>query len=295
MFKFKVKCKGEIDVTVQIVKDVKNLVFRFQDDEVLALASQLAYSLIFSFFPFLIFLMTLVGYSPISSEEVLSGLNKILPYTTLELIKNTIVEVVETKNGHLLSLSLIITLWTSAGGFNAVIRGLNKAYDEAEHRSIFKVQLIAILCTLGVALVIIITILLLVFGQTLGRLLAIRLGLSYQFQVTWNVVRYIIILLSTIFIFASLYHYTPCRRLTWGEVIPGAIFSTMGLVLVSMGFAFYVNNFGNYSRIYGSIGAVIVLLTWLFLLAIIIIMGGEINATLAFDREGKERRKGKKF
>ncbi|MCH5138330.1 YihY/virulence factor BrkB family protein [Clostridiaceae bacterium UIB06] len=282
-------------MTVQIVKDVKNLVFRFQDDEVLALASQLAYSLIFSFFPFLIFLMTLVGYSPISSGEVLSGLNRILPYATLELIKNTIVEVVETKNGHLLSLSLIITLWTSSGGFNAVIRGLNKAYDEAEHRSIFKVQLIAILCTLGVTLVIIITILLLVFGQTLGRLLAIRLGLSYQFQVTWNVVRYIIILLSTIFIFAALYHYTPCRRLTWGEVIPGAIFSTMGLVLVSMGFAFYVNNFGNYSRIYGSIGAVIILLTWLFLLAIIIIMGGEINATLAFDREGKERRKAKKF
>lgn len=282
-------------MAVQIVRDIKNLIFRFRDDEVLALASQLAYSLIFSFFPFLIFLMTLVGYSPISSDEVLSGLNRILPYDTLELIKNTIIEVVETKNGHLLSLSLIATLWTSSGGFNAVIRGLNKAYDEAEHRSIFKVQLVAILCTVGVTLVIVITILLLVFGQTLGRILAIRLGLSYQFQVTWNVFRYIIILLSTIFIFAALYHFTPCRRLTWREVIPGAIFSTMGLVSVSIGFAFYVNNFGNYSRIYGSIGAVIVLLTWLFLLAIIIIMGGELNATLAFDREGKEKPKGKKF
>jgi len=282
-------------VAVQIVRDIKNLIFRFRDDEVLALASQLAYSLIFSFFPFLIFLMTLVGYSPISSGEVLSGLNRILPYDTLELIKNTIVEVVETRNGHLLSLSLVITLWTSSGGFNAVIRGLNKAYDEAEHRSIFKVQLTAILCTIGVTLVIIITILLLVFGQMLGRILAIRLGLSYQFQVTWNVVRYMIILLSTIFIFAALYHYTPCRRLTWLEVIPGAIFSTVGVILASMGFAFYVNNFGNYSRIYGSIGAVIVLLTWLFLLAIIIIMGGELNATLAFDREGKEKPKGKKF
>lgn len=279
----------------EIVKDIKNLVFRFRDDEVLALASQLAYSLIFSFFPFLIFLMTLVGYSPISSGEVLSGLNRILPYDALELVKNTVIEVVETKNGHLLSLSLVITLWTSSGGFNAVIRGLNKAYDESEHRSIFRVQLMAILCTVGVALVIIITILLLVFGQMLGRFLAIRLGLSYQFQVAWDAVRYIIILLSTIFIFAALYHYTPCRRLTWREVIPGAIFSTIGLIAVSMGFAFYVNNFGNYSRLYGSIGAVIVLLTWLFLLAIIIIMGGELNATLAFNREGKEKPKGKKF
>lgn len=295
IFSFIVKYKGEIHVAGQIVKDIKNLVFRFRDDEVLALASQLAYSLIFSFFPFLIFLITLVGYSPISSEEVLAGLNRVLPYNALELVRHTIVEVFNTKSGHLLSLSLVITLWTSAGGFNAVIRGLNKAYHESEHRSMFKVQLIAMLCTVGVALVIIITILLLVFGQIIGRFLAIRLGLSYEFQVMWDAFRYIIIFLSTIFIFAALYHYTPCRRLTWKEVIPGAIFSTIGLVVVSMGFAFYVNNFGNYSRVYGSIGAVIVLLTWLFLLAVIIIMGGELNATLAFDREGKEKPKGKRF
>lgn len=281
------KYKGEMCVAIKIIKDTKSLIFRFRDDEVLALASQLAYSLIFSFFPFLIFLITLVGYSPLSSEDILVGLNRILPYDALALVRNTIVEVSETKNGHLLSLSLIITLWTSSGGFNAVIRGLNKAYHESEHRSIFKVQLIAILCTIGISLMIIITVLFLVFGQVIGRFLAIQLGLSYEFQVMWNTFRYIIILISTIFIFAALYRYTPCRRLTWKEVIPGAVFSTIGLVVVSMGFAFYVNNFGNYSRVYGSIGAVIVLLTWLFLLSIIILLGGEINAVLAFDREGK--------
>lgn len=279
----------------QIVKDMKNLAFRFNDDDVLALASQLAYSLIFSFFPFLIFLMTLIGYSSISSSDVLIGLNRILPRNALELITNTIVEVVDTKNGHLLSLSLIITIWTASGGFNAVIKGLNKAYDESEDRSILKVQLIAILCTIGVTLLIIIAILFLVFGQTIGSILAVRLGFSHQFQIVWNVLRYIIIFLSTIFIFAAVYHYTPSRRLTWKEVMSGAVFATIALVLVSIGFAFYVNNFGNYSKVYGSIGAVIVLLTWLFLLSIIIIMGGELNATLAFDREGKEKPKGKKF
>ena len=171
----------------QIVKNIKNLAFRFKDDEVLALASQLAYSLNFAFFPFLIFLMTLVGYSQVSSGDVLAGLNNILPRNALELIKHTVVEVVDTKNGHLLSLSLLITLWTSSGGFTAVIRGLNKAYDESEHRSIFKVYLTAILCTIGVTLVIVITILLLVFGQIMGGFLAVKLGLSYQFQVMWNV------------------------------------------------------------------------------------------------------------
>lgn len=280
---------------LQIVKDIKNLVFRFNDDDVLALSSQLAYSLIFSFFPFLIFLMTLVGYSPISSTEVLAGLNRILPNNALELIHNIIVEVVDSRNGHLLSISLFVTVWSASGGFNAVIKGLNKAYDESEDRSIFKVQLIAILCTFGVTSIILLTILLLVFGQVFGRYLAIKLGYSFVFQRIWNTVRYIVMLLAMLFIFAALYHYTPSRRLTWKEVIPGATFSTIGLVMVSMGFAFYVNNFGNYSLVYGSIGAVIILLTWLFLLSIIIIMGGEINATLAFDREGKEKPKGKKF
>lgn len=279
----------------RITSDIKNLACRFNDDDVLALASQLAYSLIFSFFPFLIFLMTLVGYSPISSGEVLIGLNKILPTNLLELIHNTVVEVVDGRNSKLLSLSLLLTVWSASSGFNAVIKGLNKAYDESEDRSIFKVQLISILCTFGLTFIIMLTMLLLVFGQVLWVYLSKRLGLSFMFNKVWNIVRYTVMFLTTIFIFAALYHYTPSRRLTWKEVMPGAAFSAAGLVGVSLGFAFYVNNFANYSRFYGSIGAVIMLLTWLFLLSIVIIMGGELNATLTFDREGKTKLRGKKF
>ncbi|MCT8976437.1 YihY/virulence factor BrkB family protein [Clostridium sp. CX1] len=279
----------------RIAKDIKNLTFRFNDDDVLALASQLAYSLIFSFFPFLIFLMTLVGYSPISSGEVLVGLNKILPTNVLELVHNTVVEVVDGRNSHLLSLSLLATIWSASSGFNAVIKGLNKAYDESEDRSVFKVQFIAIMCTFGVTFIVILTMILLVFGQILGVYLAKQFGYSFMFQRFWNIVRYTVMFLTTIFIFAALYHYTPSRRLTWKEVMPGAVFSAIGLVGVSVGFAYYVNNFGNYSKVYGSIGAVIILLTWLFFLSVMIIMGGELNATLAFDREGKVKPKGKKF
>lgn len=279
----------------KLVKDIKNLAFRFNDDEVLSLASQLAYSLIFSFFPFVIFLMTFVGFSPITSVDVIEGLKPILPHNAVDLIKNTIVEVVDTKHGHLLSLSLIITIWSASAGFNAVIRGLNKAYSEQEKRSLLKVQLIAVLCTFALTFIIISTFLLLVFGEIIGNTLSTRLGVFYIFAIVWNKLRYLIMSISAIFIFAALYRYTPCRRLTWKEVIPGAIFSTITLTVVSLGFAYYVNNFGNYSKIYGSIGTVIVLLTWLFILSVIILMGGELNATLAFDREGKEKPKGVKY
>lgn len=279
----------------KLVKDMKNLAFRFNDDEVLSLASQLAYSLIFSFFPFIIFLMTFVGFSSITSGDVIEALELILPYSAVDLVKNIIVEVVDTRHGQLLSLSLIVTILSASAGFNAVIRGVNKAYSEREERSLLKVQLIAVLCTFALTFIIISTFLLLVFGQIIGNALATRLGVFYTFGVVWNKLRYLIMSISAIFIFAALYRYTPCRRLTWKEVMPGAIFSTITLIIVSLGFAYYVNNFGNYSKIYGSIGAVIVLLTWLFILSIIILMGGELNATLAFDREGKEKPKGVRY
>lgn len=285
----------EVCINSKIVSDIKNLVFRFTDDEVLALSSQLAYSLIFSFFPFIIFLMTLIGVSSINSSYVLGGLVQILPLNTVELIKNIVIEVVDTRHEHLLSLSLIITIWSASTGFNAVIRGINKAYSESEKRSFIKVQLIAVLSTLALTFIVVATILLLVFGEIIGKALAAQVGLSYLFRFLWNNLRYIIMIGTTIFIFAALYRYTPCKKLTWKEVIPGAIFSTITLTVVSLGFAYYVNNFSSYSRIYGSIGTVIVLLTWLFLLSIIIIMGGELNATLAFDRKEKEKVKGIRY
>ena len=280
---------------VHLSRDIKNIIFRFQDDDVMALAAQLAYSFLLSFFPFLIFLITLVGHSSISSSEVLYYLSGILPLNAFELVKSTVAEVVDTRNSNLLSLSLILTIWTSSSGFKAVIKGLNKAYDQAETRSIIKLELIALLCTFALTTIIMLTMVLLVLGELIGNSIAYRVGYSEQFKMVWDIFRYLMILCSMVFVFAAMYRYTPCTRLTWSEVFPGSLFSTVGWIIVSVGFSFYVNNFGSYSKIYGSIGVVIVLLTWLFLTSLIIMVGGEINATLAFDREGKEKPHGKNF
>ncbi|ADK16956.1 YihY/virulence factor BrkB family protein [Clostridium autoethanogenum] len=266
------------------VSKLKEFIFRFIQDDVLALASQLAYSLLFSIFPFLVFFISLIGYSDISSNDILLILSNVLPKNALELIENTVIKTANSKNIELLCLSLILTLWALSGGFHAVIKGLNKAYDQRETRSIFKIYIISILCTLGVTLIILCTLLFLVFGQMIGSFLAFRLGLSEGFGFLWNILRYVIIFFGTILIFAAVYIFTPNVRLTWRKVLPGAVFSTIGIVIASMGFAFYVNNFGNYSKIYGSIGAVIILLTWLFILSTITILGGEFNSVL-FKRE----------
>lgn len=266
---------------------VRNIIKRIVDDEVPALASELSYSLILSFFPFLIFLMTLIGYLAIDTEVVLLELSKILPDGAYKLVHDTVLEVLQNRNGRLLSLGFVLSIWTSSTGFRSVIKGLNKAYDEKEKRSLIRVIIISILCTIGLTFIIVITLFLLVFGEALGKFLMWKFFAESSFMSLWNILRYVIILTSMIFVFALLYRYTPSKRLRWREVIPGAIFATIGWIVVSIGFSFYVNNFGNYSRLYGSIGAVIILLTWLYLTSIIIMVGGELNAALAFDRKRK--------
>lgn len=261
----------------------KKLIKKVKEDDVVALASQLAYNLILAFFPFLMFLMTLVGLSSLSSNDVLISLKNVLPLSAYQLIKSTVIEVVDTQQKGLLWLSILLALWTSSSAFSGVIKGLNKAYEVKETRSYFKVTYISILCTLAFALMIIITLFLMVFGDLIGKFLITKFPFDKAIKFTWDMFRFIILISMMILIFASLYYFTPNRRLIWSEVLPGAVISTIGWLTTSYGFSFYVNNFGNYSRFYGSLGAIFVLMTWLFLTSLLLILGGEINAVLAED------------
>jgi len=264
-----------------MIDDFKILGRKFFEDDIIALASQLAYSLILSFFPFLIFLLTIVGYSSVNSSDVLSMLRTVLPTNAFDLITSTVIEIVDSRNGNLLSFSAIVTIWVGSSGFRAVIKGLNKAYNREEKRPYWMVVIISILCMFALTFIIIFSISLLVFGEMIGNMMVTKLGLSINFKINWNILRYIGAIVLMIFAFAALYHLTPCKKLDWHEVMPGATFCTLGWLLSSMAFAFYVNNFNNYSGIYGGIGAIIVLMVWLFITSVVILLGGEINAILS--------------
>lgn len=264
-----------------IIKLIIDLILRFSEDDVPALASHLAYNLILSFFPFLIFLMTLTGYTSLNRADVFILLNSVLPEDAFNLIKTSVIEIINTKNSSLLSVSIILTIWSASSSFNSVIKGLNKAYGVIEKRSFIKVRIISMLCTLGLSLIIILLSLLLVFSKVIWNALIYRFDFLNKFEMLLIISRYIIMVSTTIFIFSVLYRYAPSKKLTWEEVCYGSIFSTFSLIFISYIFGFYVNNFRNYSLAYGSIGAIIILLVWLFLTSIIVILGGEINASLA--------------
>ena len=278
-----------------MLKNLRELICRVMDDDITALAAQLTYYLLLSFLPFLLLLIGVLSYSNLESKDVLVYLHQIMPKSAFDLIYNTVIEVLDSRNVNLLSLSVIGIMWSGSSGFRSIIKGLNKAYDEEETRPYWKTLSISILFMLGLVVAIILGVALVVFGQMIGRTIVARLNLSSEFILNWDIMRYLVSLVGMAFTFAALYYFTPCRRLTWGEVMPGAIFSTLGWLISSLGFAYYVNNFNNYSRVYGGIGAVIVLMLWLYITSVIILLGGEVNALLAFEREGKQKPKCKKY
>ena len=261
------------------IKTIIESIFKMAyEEDILALSSQLAYNLLLAFFPFIIFLMTIVGYSDIDSRYIMEGLKEMIPNEAYKLVHGIVLQVVHSHNGSLMSISFIVTIWSAASGFNAVIKGLNKAYKEKELRNMFHVQMISIIFTLALVIVIMFAVLLLVFGEMNGYLIARWFGFSKLFQIFWNAVRYIFTAFIMVIGFGLLYKYAPCKRHTFRAVMPGAIFSAVGWILSSLCFSFYVNNFSNYSKVYGSIGAVIILMLWLLISSVIILIGGQINS-----------------
>lgn len=259
-------------------------IVKIRDDDIFALAAQLAYYLILSFFPFLIFLLTLVGFSNLDSMEVLGGLRAILPTSAFELTYNIVIEIIEKQNKGLLGASLLLVIWSASAAFRAVIKGINKAYGLRENRSFIKRAIIAIICTFALAFLIILTLVMLVFGQLIRNLLETYLPFHNILYMIWDIIRYVIVVFMMICIFAAIYRYTPSKRLKWKEVFPGAIVCTVGWLIVSLGFSFYINNFSNYSKIYGGLGAVIILITWLYITSIIFIIGGEVNSVIVISK-----------
>jgi len=279
----------------QTIRFFQGLVYRYRDDEVPALAAQLTYYLILAFFPLLLFIVAVLGFVHLSSDSLINQLIVLLPSETGGTVKEILAEVRSNRSGSLLSIGIIGTIWSASNGINAIIKGLNKAYDQEEDRPFWKVRGISLLATLVMAVMIVLAMSLLIFGRQIGGYVFRLLRLSSSFEFVWGIVNYAVPIAAMIAVFTFIYWLTPNRRLKFREVLPGAVFSTVGWIATSLLFQLYVNNFSNYTKTYGSLGGVIVLLIWLYLSSTIIILGGEINAALAFSRDGVERQLGKEY
>jgi membrane protein len=254
---------------------------KVMEDDIGDLAAQIAYYFLLSLFPFLLFIIALLPYFSLNSDAMINLINEYFPGQTSEMVVKNIRSVLEHPSGGLLSFGIIATLWSASNGISSLVRSLNKAYNEKETRTFIKSKLLAIALTIAMVFVIVITLLLPVFGQVILNTIKTYFYVPelsptvFQF-LRWGIASGIMVIVLTV-----LYQIAPCKKLKFREVFWGAITATVLWQLISLGFSFYVTNFGNFSATYGSLGGVIILMIWFFMTGLILVAGGEINAALS--------------
>lgn len=257
---------------------LKELVTRFYRNEIPSRAAELAYYFLLSLFPFLIFLITLIGFFPLEPRDVLNLIREFAPEQTMKMIEVNLNTIIGSHNEGLLSFGIIATIWSASNGINAIVRAFNRAYEVEESRSFLVARGMAMLLTVGMIFVIITALLLPIFGKAIGLYLFSTFGLSHTFLTIWAASRWILSAMILFIVFTGLYYFAPNKHLKLKEVTRGSAFATFGWMVASLIFSYYVGNFGNYTATYGSLGGIIILLLWLYISGMIIIIGGEVNA-----------------
>ena len=190
-------------------------------------------------------------------------------------------EISQASGGGKLSFGILATLWAASNGMGAITQALNVAYDVKESRPWWKQRLVAIGLTIGLTVLIITALTLVLYGGRIADSIAGSYGFGSVFTLAWKIVQWPIVLAFMLLAFALIYYFAPdLHDQDWKWITPGAAIGVTLWLLVSFGFRLYLHFFDSYSKTYGSLGAVIILMLWLYLTGTAILVGGEINSEI---------------
>ena len=273
-----------------MVTKIKNLLKRLYlkalyEEDILSTAATVAFYFSFALFPLLLFLVSLFGLILENADEFRSELfyymRQIMPVSAYELVQSTVKEVLENSSGGKLTIGLLIALWSASAGIDSLRVALNSVYNLKETRSYIKTKLLAIIITLSLTLLVTVALGLVFYGWGLLTWLLTSIGLPVPPTFFLVIIQWITVFVLLMIIFAILYNFLPIHKpFEWAWITPGAITSIVLWLLLSYAFRLYLSYFDTYDKTYGSLGAVIILMLWLYLTAIVILVGGSINAIL---------------
>jgi len=249
-------------------------------NELIALGGQVTYYIILSFFPLLIFVLTLAGYANLNSEQVFEDFKYLIPYETYHMVESILYEIFSTRSFTLLSIGMLGAAWASLNGINALLRGMTKAYGLKEKRSFFRQKLISVLLLIIFVVTLLGSISLLFWGEMFGDWLFQLFGATGIFEGIWHDIRLIIQFFLLVLTFIIINKTATGPSFTLRQVFPGSLFSAGGWVIISLAFSFYFKHFNSYTVTYGSIGGGMILLLWLYWSCIILLLGCAFNAVL---------------
>lgn len=271
-------------------KFVKAIVYRLYDsfwaEDVLSRSAQVAFYMSFALFPLLLFLVNLFGLILGQADglrmELFSYLRQIMPYSAYILVQKTILEVTESSSGGKLTFGFLIALWSASAGIDGLRVALNHAYKLKETRPWWITKPESLAFTLILILLIGFVLGIVFYGWKFLSLLLALIKFPIESFVVLQIIQWISFIIVLLLIFGLLYRYLPNQkdaRCSW--VSPGSIAAIILWVLVTNGFRLYLFYFDNYDKTYGSLGAVIILMLWLYLTALVILIGGTLNQVIA--------------
>ena len=266
------------------------------EDDIVGRSAALSYYFMLALFPLLLFLLSLFGLAAGPGSELRSSLlqmlARVVPASAAELVHKTVDEVSHNSGGGKLIFGILAALWAASNGMGAIMESLNIAYTVKETRSWVKRHLISLGLTLASSTVLISALALVLYGGKLAESVAQHLGLGSAFKVGWLVLQWPLVILFMLAGYSLIYYFAPnLDEPKWEWVTPGALVGFLLWILASLGFRIYLHFFNSYGATYGSVGAVIILMLWLYLTGAAILIGGEVNSEIkdAEIREDVER------
>ncbi|HJV52631.1 MAG TPA: YihY/virulence factor BrkB family protein [Noviherbaspirillum sp.] len=260
---------------------IKQSAKAFSEDDMSTYAAALSYQIFFSLFPFLLFLIALLGvlHLPAFFDWLREQAQLLLPQQALQQVDNVIGELKQPKGG-LMSVGAIVALWTASAAVRATMHALNTAYDVGEGRPAWKLYPLSVLYTIGVAAMLIAAAALFVLGPQAMQWVAGKIGLEQIFVVVWTWVRWPAVIFLFMLAVAVVYYVAPDVEQEFRFITPGAVLSVIVWIAASLAFDFYVRSFSDYSATYGSVGAIIVLLLYFYISSAVLLFGAEVNAVI---------------
>ena len=252
-----------------------NLIIRCHTNQVFERAASLTYRVLLAFFPFLIFLMSLLGFTYLDTSTVLAPIYYVLPGDVSVLVADFLQGLEETRSRGLLSAGLFFSVYNSANGFRAIIRSANTAFDICDRRGIVKHVALSLAMMLLFALVLIVMLMLLVLGKHIWDLF-VPDDLEPLFMPLSTAGALVVMTFATTLI----YKLALAKKIRLRQVMPGAVFAVLAWAVSSGVFSFAITNFTQYPAIYGSIAGVFILILWLNLICMILLIGNEFNALI---------------
>ena len=263
----------------------KTVIDAIAEDDLLGRAAELAYNFLLALCPLMILLLSVFGLFARHRAELLrsflSYVSLLLPSVAFELFRETVNEIVHTTGGGKLTFSLVLTLWFASGGMSSMISTLNAAYRVRESRAFFRYRALALGLTIAIAILLVSALFLVLVGDHLSALLAAYLGLESAGIIASEIVQWTAVLFFLSLSFSLIYYFGPnLEAQRWYWITPGSIVGVFLWLAASAAFRCYLHFFHSYSRTYGSLGAVMILLVWLYVTGLAFLIGGEINAKI---------------